>query len=280
MKIGIIGLGFVGTAIYISLIEHKKCLTKNVFCYDKYKKLDWSVESLEDCLVCDIMFLCLPTLYNKATKSYDYSALKNVIEELKENKYGGVVVIKSTVTPGTVEKLEIIGENGINIVHNPEFLRERCAVDDVNNQQQIIIGRGAKCSDQMIDRIIKFYGLYYPDGKIKIISSKDSEALKIYINTFCSVKIQMLNELALLSEKIGVNFDIVKQMMIDGNWMGDEHTNVPGYDGQLSYGGHCLPKDSKALLEMMRDIGCERLNVLEASVNERDQMRGLNDYEG
>lgn len=280
MKIGIVGLGFVGSGIYKSLVECKGCSSKDVIGYDRYKKFDWSVKSLKECTVCDILFLCLPTLYNKFTKSYDYSALEIVIGELAGSNYNGLVVIKSTVTPGTVAKLERIGGNGINIVHNPEFLRERCAVEDVNNQTDIVIGRGEKCSDELVDRLVKFYGMYYPLGVVKVIGAKDSEALKIYINTFCSVKIQMLNELALLSEKIGVNFDTVKGMMIDGNWMGERHTSVPGYDGMMSYGGHCLPKDSKALLELMKSVGCEQLDVLEASVGERDRMRGLKDYEG
>ncbi len=119
MKIGVIGLGFVGNAIYKSLVDCKKCPVENVLGYDRFKKFDWSVKSLRECLVCDILFLCLPTLYNKFTKSYDYSALDIVIGELVGRGYNGAVIIKSTVTPGTVEKLEKIGN--INIVHNPEF---------------------------------------------------------------------------------------------------------------------------------------------------------------
>jgi len=270
VMIGIIGLGFVGTAIYKSLVEYKGC--SDIVGYDRYKKFDWSVKSLKGCLDSDMLFLCLPTLYNTFSHDYDYSALEIVLRELDSTNYKGVIIIKSTIIPGTVERLEKICTN-LNIIHNPEFLRERCSVEDVNNQQRVILGKGDKCSDEMLERVVNFYNKYYPTASIKIVEARESEALKIYINTFCSVKIQILNELSQLSGKIGVDYDVVKDMMIDGNWMGPRHTSVPGYDGKPSYGGHCLPKDSRALLSMMKRVGATNYKVLEASITERDEMR-------
>lgn len=303
IKICVVGLGFVGGAIFKSLVGLNDDMLVEIIGYDKDKSKNndikeemvregisgetcgnkWRlVDSLEECVKssCDIMFLCLPTLYSGDNGGgYNYDALVEVINHLRLLEYSGIVVIKSTVTPGTVRWLEGVGRDiesgvGLDIVHNPEFLRERCAVEDFIGQERIIIGKGEFCSDKACDKVVDFYKRGWPEASIEVISALDSSALKIYINTFCSVKIQMLNELFLLSKQIGVDFDVVKKIMIAGNWIGDRHTSVPGYDGELSYGGHCLPKDSKALLALMKEKGCDERGVLEASISERDKMRG------
>ena len=100
--------------------------------------------------------------------------------------------------------------------------------------------------------------------------------MKLFANSFYSVKIQFFNELYLLCQKTNTNFDIVKDLMLKNNWINPMHTNVPGRDGQLSYGGFCFPKDTNALFAFMNEkqTNCK---VLEATIQERNQMR--NDHE-
>jgi nucleotide sugar dehydrogenase len=261
IRIGIIGLGFVGGAIYRSFKEKNI----NVIGYDKYKNFD----SFEDCLLSDIMFLCLPTQFDETTKSYDKSIIIDVLGNL--NNYKGLVVIKSTVEPNTTNQLQEIFPS-LKLFHNPEFLSAATAYEDFHNQTHIVLGKSLKSSQDDLLYLEQFYHSYYPDAKISLCSSTESESMKIYLNCFYSVKIQFFNELYLLCNKTETNYNNVLDLMLKNNWINPMHTKVPGNDGQLSYGGYCFPKDTNALLQFMKsfDSPCK---VLEASINERNEMR-------
>ena len=97
--IGIIGLGFVGGAMFKSFSEKGVSIVG----YDKYK--NGGIGNLEGVLNCDIVFLCLPTLFNEELKEYNKGPINEVCLELEKNKYKGVVVVKSTVEPETINKL-------------------------------------------------------------------------------------------------------------------------------------------------------------------------------
>ena len=129
--ISIIGLGFVGDAMHNSFTSKKI----DVLGYDKFKKCNCD---LSDTLRADIIFLCLPTHYNSADRCYDTSVIEQTCEYLNENNFRGAVVCKSTVTPGTCQKLA--GKyRRINIIHNPEFLTARTAREDYHNQKHIVL---------------------------------------------------------------------------------------------------------------------------------------------
>ena len=97
MIIGIIGLGVVGSSIRSSF-QLKNIDVKG---YDKYKLIG----DFESILISDIVFLCLPTLFNDTTKEYDKEAIYEICDKLVENNYNGIVVLKSTVEPGTTDNL-------------------------------------------------------------------------------------------------------------------------------------------------------------------------------
>jgi UDPglucose 6-dehydrogenase len=262
MNISIIGLGFVGSAMKKSF-EMKNV---DVFGYDKYKDCD---HTLEDCLKTEIMFLCLPTKFNEDTCEYDKEPIHEVCDRLNKSGYEGLVVIKSTVEPGTTNTLTEQYTN-LTFVHNPEFLTARTAFEDFHNQKHIVLGKGEKDDD--IDSLITFYSKLYPKAQISVCLSIESESMKSYVNCFYAVKIQFFNELYLTCQKNGSKYDTVKNLMLKNNWINPMHTTVPGPDGKLSYGGLCFPKDTKALLEYMKknNIPC---GVLEATVEERNEMR-------
>jgi nucleotide sugar dehydrogenase len=259
--ISIIGLGFVGGAIYRSFKEKNI----NVIGYDKNKTYD----SFEECLLSDIMFLCLPTQFDKVTKSYDKSIIIEVLNNL--NNYNGLVIIKSTVEPNTTNQLQEQFPN-LKLFHNPEFLSAATAYEDFHSQSHIVIGKSSKSSLEDLKKIEAFYHTNYPDAKISLCSSTESESMKIYLNCFYSVKIQFFNELYLLCQKTETNYNNVVDLMLKNNWINPMHTKVPGTDGKLSYGGYCFPKDTNALLNFMKsmDSPCD---VLEATINERNDMR-------
>lgn len=271
IKISIIGLGFVGSAMFKSFIEKNdqlKCKYE-FYGYDKFK--EGGIGKLEDCVNSEIIFTALPTMYDTNKCSYDNAPTIEVLTELQKYNYNGTVVIKSTVEPTFCEKMSDMFPN-INTVHNPEFLTARTAYEDFHNQKHIILGKSSKCKDANLLSVEKFYSVLYPDAEISKCTSTESESVKIYCNTFYAVKIQFFNELYLLSTKIGSDFKTITNLMIKNGWINPMHTNVPGPDGKLSYGGLCFPKDTMALLEFMKknDVPSE---VLEACISERNKMR-------
>ena len=149
MLIGIIGLGFVGSAIYKSLSIKEADL---VF-YDKYK--NGGMGSLTDCLRADILFLALPTLYLDELKEYDKSSLYETCDYLNSKDFKGVVVLKSTVEPETLDKLE--QKYNLNFVHNPEFLTARTAFEDFHNQKHVVLGKGKNCDLQKYNTVVQFF---------------------------------------------------------------------------------------------------------------------------
>jgi len=199
MKIGIIGLGVVGSSILSSF----KIKNINVFCYDKYKLTD----NFESILNCSIVFLCLPTLFNDVTMEYDKDAIHENCVKLVENNYNGIVVLKSTVEPGTTDNLA--NKYNLKFVFNPEFLTSSTAFEDFHNQSHIVLGRTKKITDDDLDIIKSFYNDSYPDAEISITSAINGESMKIFCNSFYAVKIQYFNELFLLCEKNSLKYNIL-----------------------------------------------------------------------
>lgn len=265
--ISVIGLGFVGGSMKKSF-EIKGAQVKG---YDKYKE---GTDSFEDCLDSKIAFLALPTIFDEEKMSYDKSCIHEVCGDLVKHEYKGLVVIKSTVEPTTTEDL---GKTypSLKFVHNPEFLTAATAFEDFHNQKHIVLGRGPGVTDADMDVLETFYRALYPDAEISRSTCTESESMKSFVNCFYSVKIQFFNELYLLCEKMGCDYNTVKGLMLKNKWINPMHTNVPGIDGMLSYGGYCFPKDTNALLNHMKREGTH-CKVLEATVLERNIMRSDN----
>ncbi len=267
MKIGIIGLGFVGGAMYQSFKEKNI----DVYGYDKFKNIYDNINSFDKCLECEIVFLCLPTKFNEMINTYDKSCIEDVCRVLASYDYKGIVIIKSTVEPLTTENLQK-SYSELKFIHNPEFLTARTAFEDFNNQSHIVLGKSNIINNCDIDLVKSFYQYHYPKAEISICTCTESESMKIYLNCFYSVKIQFFNELYLLSNKMNCDYNVIKDLMLKNNWINPMHTNVPGPDGLLSYGGYCFPKDTNALLNHMKRLDSPHM-VLQATVNERNNMR-------
>ena len=266
LKVGVIGLGFVGSSMLKSFKIHE-C---NVKGYDLYKESDPFLETIDS----DIVFLCLPTVYDDELKEYDKSCIEYVCNDLQNNSYNGLVVIKSTVEPTTTDKLSEKYKS-LKFVHNPEFLTAATAFEDFHNQKHIVLGKSKNVKNKDVTVLKKFYKKNYPKAKFSLCTCLESESMKSFVNCFYSVKIQFFNELYVLCQKMNCDYDNVKKLMLKNGWINPMHTNVPGTDGQLSYGGYCFPKDTNALLEFMKKQDSPR-EVLEGTVAERNKMRDDN----
>jgi UDPglucose 6-dehydrogenase len=253
MRIGVIGIGVVGNAV-LSFFE-------NSVGFDKNKPSD----SFESVLETDIVFLCLPTLFDPTTKRYDILPLHETLDRLSTHSYKGLVVIKSTVEPGTTRRFAELFPS-LRMCHNPEFLCARNAVEDFRNQRILIVGITRGVSVQNL------VGLFPSIEKLMICSSDESESVKLFCNSFYAAKIQIFNEFYDVCQKTGTNFDAIRDIMLSLGWINPMHTEVPGSDGKLSFGGMCFPKDISACVEYLESNGAKN-QVLRAALTERNSMR-------
>lgn len=275
--IGIIGIGVVGSAIK-NVLDSFQIQTK---VYDKYKNLGRSVDELLDC---NMIFICLPTPFMSSEISrngngnYDTRELEQVIDQLSILKYKGIIIIKSTVEPGTTKTLQIKYSN-LSLVHNPEFLCAKTATEDFLNQKHIIIGvsnisdvSDVSSDDKDISPLVDFYKKYFPRADISITTSDESEMAKITCNSFYACKIQFFTEIKLFCEHRGISYNNVKDLIIRNGWVNPMHLEVPGHDGKISFGGACLPKDVQCLNSLLEKYHINN-KVIKAVVEENKNMR-------
>jgi len=267
-KIGIIGQGFVGTAMREGL--------KHVFVietYDKFKKELSSCESLENLSKkVKIMFVCLPTPMNKGG-SCNLSIIESVINELDSYKNNNIAVIKSTVPPGTTERLNSECEN-LKVVFSPEFLTEANFIDDFKSQNRIIIGGPRPASTKVKNLFTKAF----PEVNIIKTGSNTAESVKYFTNCFLTVKVGFANEFKQICDKMDVDFDKVVEYGLYDERIGPTHLSVPGPDGKPGFGGSCFPKDLNALISVASQYGVDA-KILNATWNKNLEVRPEKDWE-
>jgi len=268
--IGIVGQGFVGNAVYQKFKKYYDVVTNDL---DENK----STSTLNNLIhICDTIFLCLPTPM-KPSGECDVSILEDVLDNINlitDNlETRRTVVIKSTIPPGTTEKFNSIYES-LNIVFNPEFLTERNAVSDYENQNRIILG-GPRPTTTELKQI---FSKVFPKARIIKTNSTYAEMVKYTTNTFLSTKVSFANEIYEICERVGADYDKVVEYATLDERLGESHWGVPGHDGDFGFGGHCFPKDLSALLYVARKQGSIH-NVLEATQKTNDEVRKNRDWE-
>lgn len=266
--VGIAGMGCVGGSVHKHFTENTNDV-KTVG-YDKYK--DEYKDTFDELLECDYVFYCLPTLYSQSLQQYDKEAIFEVTRMLSEKNYQGMVVVKSTVEPGVCEQLTKEYPN-LNIAHNPEFLTARTCFEDFAHQSHIVLGKTESCDLEKFRGLEKFYRLHWPQAEFSVGNTWQTEAMKIFCNSYYSVKIAVFNEMYDLCKKNNQDFEVIKSMMFKNGWINEMHTKVPGPDGKIGYGGMCFPKDSNALNQHMARSGTYHA-VMNAACEQNPVMRG------
>lgn len=248
MRLGIMGLGFVGNTLkQVFEKEHK------LFCYDPIKEGYREIQVLKNA---EVVFVCVPTPMND-DGSEDLSFVHVVCKNLSEMLDNPIVCIKSTMVPGTCDELS--KQYNIRISHCPEFLTEKNAYEDMKNTNRIVIG-----GDPDIREIIKQVHLpFYPTHKVSYImlTNKEAEMVKITANVLLASQIGCANEIYNICGALDINYDIIKDTVLLDKRIG-RFLNVPGHDGKLGFGGHCFPKDLNALIVHSRKNGY-KLKVFE-----------------
>lgn len=230
-KIGIMGVGMVGGAL-------KKYFEKKgikPFLYDNGKNLG----SIKEVNKADIIFICVPTPFDKE-KGFDLSFVENACENISGEK---IVVIKSTVLPGTTKKLQKKYPQH-KFLFNPEFLVEEKAEEDMLNPDRQIVGYTEESRD-ITEEILELL----PKAPFeKIIKSGEAEMVKYFGNNFLSVKVIFANQMYDLCQKMGIDYDKVMESAAADERIGKSHLKVM-YQGYRGYGGKCLPKDLNAIIQ-------------------------------
>ena len=269
MSIGIIGQGFVGNAIYQKFKNYY-----NVKTYDIKGAIHCNSTERET-LDNEIVFICLPTPMN-IDGSCHIDIVEKAIERVIEFGTAKTIVIKSTVAPGTCAKWN--KKYDIDIVFNPEFLTEANAVSDFENQTRIILG-GPRTSTTKLKQI---FSRAFPKATIVKTDSTYAEMVKYVTNSFLATKVSFANEMYQICEGLDVDYDKVIEYACYDERLGKSHWNVPGPDGDFGYGGHCFPKDVKALITVAGDLNVfpEMLMATDCKNNEVRKDRNWESMKG
>ena len=200
-----------------------------------------------------------------ADLSFVYNAVREVAPLLPAT---AVVVTKSTVPVGTGDEIEhILRETrpgaDLQVVSNPEFLREGAAIQDFKHPDRIVVGTEDERARAVLAELYR--PLYLNAAPLVYVSRRTAELIKYASNAFLATKITFINEIADLCECVGADVqDVARGMGLD-NRIGKKFLHAgPGF------GGSCFPKDASALIKTAHDHGAQ-LRIVEtvAAVNEQ-----------
>tara|TARA_Y100001968_G_scaffold331021_1_gene384460 strand:+ start:506 stop:1351 length:846 start_codon:yes stop_codon:yes gene_type:complete len=271
-RIGIIGRGFVGSAVEFGFSAQTGC-SAAVKIYDKDPKL--SLHTLDETVNdSDFIFVSVPTPSNE-NGSINLDILRNVLSSINNiNKTDNIVLIRSTIVPGTTRIFEKEFSN-LNLVFNPEFLTERSAKYDFINQSRFILG-GEKINTEKVAALFKWrFGYSIP---IIETSFETAELIKYMNNCFFATKVSFLNEMKLINDQVGANWDVAVEGFLRDGRIGHSHLSVPGPDGKLGFGGRCFPKDIQAIINFAKNLNIT-LSTLEGAWKTNLSVRPEKDWE-
>ena len=239
----------------------------------KEKRLIFTTDLKKAVLNSDIIFICVGTPTLKNSDSADLKYVFNVVKQLKKliSRYK-IIVTKSTVPVCTGDKIEkilsnLINKNLVDVVSNPEFLREGEAIRDFIHPDRVIIGTNSKKANKIMNAlyapIVKKTSRYYNTSR------RGAELIKYASNAFLATKITYINELANLCEKTGVD---IKDISVG---MGsDERIGGRFLRAGPAYGGSCFPKDTKSLINTANQFKTD-LSIVKSVVKSNDKRKIL-----
>ncbi|MEY3678462.1 MAG: hypothetical protein RI924_603 [Bacteroidota bacterium] len=269
MKIAVVGTGYVGlvtgtclaetgnTVSCVDINEEKVALMKagKVPIYEpgldvlfhrniEQGRLKFTTQLADAIADAQIIFLALPTPPGgdgAADLSYVLGAAKDIAKLITDYK---VVVTKSTVPVGTADKVKAVFTQytsvEVDVVSNPEFLREGVAVEDFMKPDRVVVGTQSERAQKLMAEL---YGPYVRQGNpIIFMDERSSELTKYAANSFLATKISFMNEIANLCELVGADVDAVRKGIGSDDRIGKRFL-FPG----VGYGGSCFPKDVQAL---------------------------------
>lgn len=233
ITVGIVGCGFVGGALKRWLEENNSSV--KILVSDPFKGYH------DDVAQADVIFISIhvPT---EDDGTQDLTLLKEVIFKAPTNK---PIFIRTTILPGTSSRLA--AETGRRVYFLPEFLTERTAYEDFCAQPMVFTAEA-----ELLKKVFS--------GKAFIeMSSLEAEIAKYAHNVFGAVKVTYFNGIYDYCTKHAADYSKVRDGVLLSGYINDVHTQVPGPDGKLGYGGKCFPKDVNALTKMTEGLPLHNL---------------------
>jgi UDPglucose 6-dehydrogenase len=275
MKIAVVGTGYVGlvTGTCLSEIGHTvtcididqnkvnkmregispiyepgldELMKKNI----EENRLFFTTSHSEGFEHADVIYIAVGTPEKEdgsANLSFVEQVAKGIAAHIKRDV---VVVTKSTVPVGTNDWIkEVIQHNlvhdvEVNVVSNPEFLREGSAIYDSFNGDRIVVGADNEAAANLIEEINQPFGISVIKTDIR-----SAEMIKYAANAFLATKISFINEISNICEKLGANVEDVAFGMGQDGRIGSQFLNAG-----IGYGGSCFPKDTKALVQIAGNV--------------------------
>lgn len=264
ISIGIIGYGMVGQAVAYGF---SRC---NELIYDKYKESETLSTVVKNS---DYVFVCLPTPIKKDESGIDLSIIDDNIKEIVKYTNGTdkVVIIKSTVVPGTTEGYSEKYPRTL-FCFNPEFLTERSFLQDFINTDRIIIGAD---SSLVFRKVSSIYQSIMPNTPIFQTDPTSAEMVKYMANCMLATKVIFANEMYDICQKLNINYDEVKKMVVADKRIGSSHLDVTTLRG---FGQKCFPKDLLALKGLARKLKVDTM-LLDAVWKKNIKIRKVHDWE-
>ena len=264
LRLGIVGHGFVGSSVSNGFdIDTEQYIVDT-------KQNNNTLSQLVKDFDPSITFVCVPTPQQDTHEDVDVSIARDTLENLSDLKYKGIVVIKSTITPHHLTQFK--KDFKLKIVYNPEFLTEANSFEDfINPNMQVLGGKWRDC-----DTVEKAYVRHssvktVPTYKVDLITAS---LIKYTINSWLATKVIWFNQLKDLYDESGAraSWEQFTTMLNEDPRMGDSHMQVPGPDGLKGFGGHCFPKDTKALLYYSK-LKSKKLKALEDIIKYNTEYR-------
>ena len=230
MKLGIIGLGVIGAANKAGFIA----CSHDVVVHDP--KLGTSIT---DVLQTEVVYLCVPTP-SSVDSACDTSIVGSVIEELATLNYRGIVVVRSTVSPGFTSAMQQLFPH-LTLAVSPEFLRERCATEDfIKNHNLLAIGT----NDELVaKKIAESHGSL--PAHVVVLTPTEAELLKYFNNVYAALRITFANDFEKICRLLGCDYNLIKDSYLLTKKSSGNYLEVR--DDLRGFSGPCLPKDTRAL---------------------------------
>lgn len=256
-KIAIVGHGFVGKAVDYGFSNPN---LEKIIIDPKYNV---GIDKLNN-IDLEAVFICVPTPMNP-DGSINSTIVSNAVNFIKEYGGGGLIVIKSTVTPDVIKTLTS-GPNGDRVIYNPEFLTEKAANEDFVNPNLHVFGGQPKACN-ILHELYKKYSTCKP-CPVYNMTAEEASFVKYGINSFLATKVLWMNQFYDIIEKNNCNYNAIINAVSGDPRIGTSHTSVPGFDGKRGFGGACFPKDTAAFLNFAKDFSVLR-EVINANNNYR-----------
>ncbi len=275
MKVCVVGTGYVGLVVGVCLSDrghHVCCIDRDVEKIRNLQKgvlpiyepgldeivtrnfeagtLRCSTDAATEMAMAEVIYIAVGTP-SSPDGSANLGAVEAVAKQIGEYaSVGAIVVIKSTVPVGTADMVRDIlrGSNVVDVVSNPEFLREGVAIEDFESPDRIVVGYQKPKARTQIE---KLYASFIKAGHpVYFMDNRSAEITKYAANSLLATKISFANELARLCDAAGADIDSVRLGTGSDSRIGSKFL----YAG-VGYGGSCFPKDVKALIHMADQVG-------------------------